>query len=57
MMMMVIKHFLTYTTARSAIIKDWKIGFLYRFIQLIIISYIVGYELIYSKGYQALDTG
>ena len=52
-----IERLLTYTTARSVVIKDWKIGFLYRLTQLIIISYLVGYELIYSKGYQALDTG
>ncbi|KAG8201730.1 hypothetical protein JTE90_012791 [Oedothorax gibbosus] len=41
-----------YYTPKIVLIKNKKIGFLNRFIQLAIISYIIGFVIIYNKGYQ-----
>lgn len=41
--------FFSYSTVRSATIKSIKVGIVYRFAQLIILMYIIGYELfVYS---------
>jgi hypothetical protein len=44
-----------YNTERSASIKSLRVGIVYRLTQIAILVYIIGYELIYSKGYQSFD--
>jgi hypothetical protein len=46
----------SYSTVRSATIKSYKVGVIYRLAQLLLLLYIVGWELIYQKGYQATET-
>jgi len=46
---------LHYETVKIIDIKNKKVGALYRFIQLIIISYVIGYVIVYKKGYQEFD--
>jgi hypothetical protein len=46
----------SYSTVRSATIKSYKVGIIYRLAQLLLLLYIVGWELIYQKGYQATET-
>ncbi|CAL1297777.1 unnamed protein product [Larinioides sclopetarius] len=41
-----------YYTPKIVLIKNIKVGILNRFVQLAIISYIIGYAIIYNKGYQ-----
>jgi hypothetical protein len=47
---------LSYSTVRSATIKSYKVGIIYRLAQLLLLFYIVGWELILQKGYQATET-
>ena len=42
---------LSYTTTKVVVIKDRRLGFIHRFIQLLILCYIVGYVFIYKKQY------
>lgn len=44
--------FFEYDTPRIVHIRSKKIGVLSRFVQLCIIGYVVGYAMIYKKGYQ-----
>lgn len=46
---------LHYETVKIIDIKNKKVGALYRFIQLIIISYVIGFVIVYKKGYQEFD--
>ncbi|RNA25785.1 P2X purinoceptor 5 [Brachionus plicatilis] len=48
--------FFVYSTVRSATIKSHRVGIAYRLAQFILLIYIIGWELIYKKGYQAFDT-
>ncbi|XP_013091481.2 P2X purinoceptor 4-like isoform X1 [Biomphalaria glabrata] len=45
-----------YYTPRIVHIKSKKVGFINRFLQLVILSYIIGYVIVYKKGYQEFDT-
>ncbi|KAF8791792.1 P2X purinoceptor 4-like isoform X1 [Argiope bruennichi] len=45
-----------YYTPKIVLIKNIKVGILNRFVQLAIISYIIGYAIIYNKGYQDFST-
>ncbi|XP_054718190.1 LOW QUALITY PROTEIN: P2X purinoceptor 4-like [Uloborus diversus] len=45
-----------YYTPKIVLIKDLKIGILNRLVQLTIISYIIGYAIIWNKGYQEFST-
>ena len=47
--------FFEYDTPKIVHIKSKKIGIFSRLIQLLIVSYIVGFVLVYKKGYQ--ETG
>lgn len=49
-------HFFTYSTARSAQINSYSVGIIYRIAQFIVLSYIIGYELIMNKGYQKFES-
>lgn len=42
----------TYSTVRSATIKSFKVGIVYRIAQVLLLFYIIGWELIHNKGYQ-----
>jgi cation transporter protein len=44
-----------YDTVKLVHIRNQKIGFVYRLVQLAIIGYILGYVIIYKKGYQETD--
>jgi P2X purinoceptor 4 len=46
----------TYSTLRVARIKSWKIAVMFRFFQLVVIGYIVGWSIVYKKGYQSFDS-
>ncbi|CAF0928545.1 unnamed protein product [Brachionus calyciflorus] len=50
------RGFMSYSTERSATIKSVKIGLVYRIAQILLLSYIVGWELMHNKGYQEFDT-
>lgn len=47
---------LHYETVKIIDIKNKKVGALYRFIQLIIVTYVIGFVIVYKKGYQERDT-
>ena len=47
-----VASFFEYDTPRIVHIRSKKIGVLSRFVQLCIISYVVGYVMVYNKGYQ-----
>ncbi|XP_074642243.1 P2X purinoceptor 4-like isoform X2 [Tubulanus polymorphus] len=47
--------FYVYETPKIVHIKNYKIGLCNRFVQLSIISYVIGWVLIANKGYQAQD--
>jgi hypothetical protein len=51
-----IKNFFTYSTVRTASIESKTVGITYRLSQLMILAYVIGLELIYTKGYQAFDS-
>ncbi|NP_001161641.1 purinergic P2X-like receptor [Saccoglossus kowalevskii] len=51
----VIDAALEYDTPKIVHIKSKKVGIINRLIQLVIISYIVGYVIVYQKGYQEFD--
>lgn len=46
----------TYSTARSATIKSLRVGIAYRIVQILLLTYIIGWELIHNKGYQTFET-
>lgn len=46
----------TYSTARSATIKSLRVGIVYRIAQVLLLSYIIGWELLHNKGYQVFET-
>ncbi|XP_062502254.1 P2X purinoceptor 4-like [Corticium candelabrum] len=45
-----------YNTVKLMHIRNQKIGFVYRLVQLSIIGYILGYVIIFKKGYQQTDS-
>ncbi|XP_056008746.1 P2X purinoceptor 4-like isoform X2 [Ostrea edulis] len=47
--------FFEYDTPRIVHIQSKKVGVINRFIQLCIIGYVIGYAIIYKKGYQDFD--
>jgi len=46
----------TYSTVRSASIQSTNVGIVYRIVQVILLAYIIGWELYRNKGYQSFDT-
>ncbi|MED6231403.1 hypothetical protein ATANTOWER_028331 [Ataeniobius toweri] len=48
--------FLTYETSKSVVVKSWSVGIINRLVQLMIISYFVGYVFLYERAYQVADT-
>ncbi|EDO41363.1 predicted protein [Nematostella vectensis] len=51
----VIDSLLEYNTSKIVHIKSKKVGLINRLIQLAIIGYIIGYVIIYKKGYQEVE--
>uniref|UniRef100_A0A0D9R0W1 ATP receptor n=1 Tax=Chlorocebus sabaeus TaxID=60711 RepID=A0A0D9R0W1_CHLSB len=48
--------FFTYETTKSVVVKSWTIGIINRVVQLLIISYFVGWVFLHEKAYQVRDT-
>ncbi|XP_037531759.1 P2X purinoceptor 3a [Nematolebias whitei] len=48
--------FLTYETTKSVVVKSWSVGIINRVVQLVIITYFIGYVFLYEKAYQVSDT-
>ncbi|XP_076829956.1 P2X purinoceptor 3b [Brachyhypopomus gauderio] len=51
-----ITDFFTYETTKSVVVKSWTIGIINRVVQLLIISYFIGWVFLYEKAYQERDT-
>nr|XP_014684908.2 P2X purinoceptor 3 [Equus asinus] len=51
-----ISDFFTYETTKSVVVKSWTIGIINRAVQLLIISYFVGWVFLHEKAYQVRDT-
>eukprot|EP01100_Stratorugosa_tubuloviscum_P011227 TRINITY_DN497_c2_g5_i1.p1 TRINITY_DN497_c2_g5~~TRINITY_DN497_c2_g5_i1.p1 ORF type:complete len:376 (+),score=163.02 TRINITY_DN497_c2_g5_i1:113-1240(+) len=47
---------LTYDTVKIVKIKDWKLGLIHYGVILLIIFYVVGYAIVWEKGYQTEST-
>ena len=47
--------FFEYDTPRIVHIRSKRVGVLSRFVQACILTYIVGYVIVYQKGYQKFD--
>ncbi|XP_022045278.1 P2X purinoceptor 3a [Acanthochromis polyacanthus] len=52
-----ITDFFTYETTKSVVVKSWSVGIINRIVQLLIITYFVGWVFIHEKAYQVTDTG
>jgi len=52
----VVDALLSYETIKIVTIKNKKVGFLHRLIQLAILGYVIGYAIIWKRGYQEFDT-
>ncbi|XP_076015664.1 P2X purinoceptor 3a [Genypterus blacodes] len=52
-----ITDFFTYETTKSVVVKSWSVGIINRIVQLLIITYFVGWVFVYEKAYQVTDTG
>ncbi|XP_074504848.1 P2X purinoceptor 3a [Sebastes fasciatus] len=52
-----VTDFFTYETTKSVVVKSWSVGIINRIVQLLIISYFVGWVFIHEKAYQVTDTG
>uniref|UniRef100_A0A4W5NS94 P2X purinoceptor n=1 Tax=Hucho hucho TaxID=62062 RepID=A0A4W5NS94_9TELE len=51
-----ITEFFTYETTKSVVVKSWTIGIINRVVQLLIITYFIGWVFVYEKAYQIRDT-
>ncbi|AWP12063.1 P2X purinoceptor [Scophthalmus maximus] len=52
-----VTDFFTYETTKSVVVKSWSVGIINRIVQLLIITYFVGWVFIHEKAYQTVDTG
>ncbi|XP_042349703.1 P2X purinoceptor 3a [Plectropomus leopardus] len=52
-----VTDFFTYETTKSVVVKSWSVGIINRIVQLLIITYFVGWVFIHEKAYQSIDTG
>ncbi|XP_067152004.1 P2X purinoceptor 3 [Apteryx mantelli] len=48
--------FLAYETAKAVVVKSWVVGAVNRAVQLLILSYFVGWVFLHEKAYQVRDT-
>ncbi|XP_077177075.1 P2X purinoceptor 3 isoform X1 [Paroedura picta] len=51
-----VADFFTYETTKSVVVKSWTIGVINRAVQLLIISYFIGWVFLHEKAYQMRDT-
>uniref|UniRef100_A0A452IFE6 P2X purinoceptor n=1 Tax=Gopherus agassizii TaxID=38772 RepID=A0A452IFE6_9SAUR len=51
-----VAEFFTYETTKSVVVKSWTIGVINRAVQLLIISYFIGWVFLHEKAYQVRDT-
>ncbi|CAL8333103.1 unnamed protein product [Merluccius merluccius] len=51
-----ITDFFTYETTKSVVVKSWTIGIINRMVQLLIITYFIGWVFLHEKAYQVCDT-
>uniref|UniRef100_A0A8C8FJR6 P2X purinoceptor n=1 Tax=Oncorhynchus tshawytscha TaxID=74940 RepID=A0A8C8FJR6_ONCTS len=51
-----ITDFFTYETTKSVVVKSWTIGIINRVVQLLIITYFIGWVFVHEKAYQIRDT-
>uniref|UniRef100_A0A668TW43 P2X purinoceptor n=1 Tax=Oreochromis aureus TaxID=47969 RepID=A0A668TW43_OREAU len=51
-----ISNFFTYETTKSVVVKSWTIGIINRVVQLLIITYFIGWVFLTEKAYQIRDT-
>uniref|UniRef100_A0A669E8P1 Purinergic receptor P2X, ligand-gated ion channel, 3b n=1 Tax=Oreochromis niloticus TaxID=8128 RepID=A0A669E8P1_ORENI len=49
-------NFFTYETTKSVVVKSWTIGIINRVVQLLIITYFIGWVFLTEKAYQIRDT-
>ncbi|KAM9376275.1 P2X purinoceptor 3a isoform 1-T2 [Pholidichthys leucotaenia] len=52
-----VTDFFTYETTKSVVVKSWSVGIINRIVQLLIITYFIGWVFIHEKAYQTTDTG
>ncbi|XP_074530437.1 P2X purinoceptor 3a [Halichoeres trimaculatus] len=57
MLVSFVTDFFTYETTKSVVVKSWSVGIINRIVQLLIITYFVGWVFIHEKAYQVTDTG
>ncbi|KAJ8373038.1 hypothetical protein AAFF_G00271660 [Aldrovandia affinis] len=55
-MMGCITNFFTYETTKSVVVKSWTIGIFNRVVQLLILTYFIGWVFVHEKAYQIRDT-
>ncbi|KGL77544.1 P2X purinoceptor 2, partial [Tinamus guttatus] len=46
----------SYSTPQVLVVRDWRLGAVYRMLQLLVLLYFVGYVFILQKGYQECET-
>ncbi|NXF89606.1 P2RX3 protein, partial [Eubucco bourcierii] len=51
-----VSDFFSYETPKSVVVKSWVVGVVNRGVQLLILSYFVGWVFIHEKAYQVRDT-
>uniref|UniRef100_A0A8D0HN94 P2X purinoceptor n=1 Tax=Sphenodon punctatus TaxID=8508 RepID=A0A8D0HN94_SPHPU len=51
-----VADFFTYETTKSVVVKSWTVGVINRAVQLLIISYFLGWVFLHEKAYQVRDT-
>ncbi|XP_056097299.1 P2X purinoceptor 3b [Rhinichthys klamathensis goyatoka] len=51
-----ITDFFTYETTKSVVVKSWTIGIINRVVQVLILTYFIGWVFLYEKAYQVRDT-
>ncbi|XP_042713694.1 P2X purinoceptor 1 isoform X1 [Chrysemys picta bellii] len=47
--------FFEYDTPRMVLVRNKKVGLIFRLIQLVVLGYIIGWVFLYEKGYQSQD--
>eukprot|EP00076_Gallus_gallus_P004873 NP_001316145.1 P2X purinoceptor 3 [Gallus gallus] len=48
--------FFSYETTKSVVVKSWVVGVVNRVVQLLILSYFIGWVFLHEKAYQVRDT-
>ncbi|RMB97954.1 hypothetical protein DUI87_25432 [Hirundo rustica rustica] len=51
-----VSDFFSYETTKSVVVKSWVVGVVNRGVQLLILSYFIGWVFLHEKAYQVRDT-